>query len=145
MIVRSVLKNKPSFEVATTIASQTVGEVAKLLDEKRIGALVVVDDKKNLAGILSERDIVRGMSRHGAKVYDLKVGDLMTKDVLTCGMDDTIDTLMKTMTSKRIRHLPVMENGKLAGVMSIGDVVKAQLEEAALQVDSLRDYVMAGH
>lgn len=144
MIVRTILKEK-SNEVATTVASQKVGDAAKLLDQRRIGALVVVDEQRALAGILSERDIVRGLSRHGVAVMEMRVGDLMTADVLTCAPDDTIDGIMGTMTSNRIRHLPVLDGGKLAGIITIGDVVKAKLDETTMQVDSLREYVMSAH
>ena len=145
MIVRTILKSKANADVATTVAGQKVGDAAKLLDQRRIGALVVVDDQRTLAGILSERDIVRGLSRHGPAVMDMKVGDLMTADVLTCAPEDTIDSLMSTMTSNRIRHLPVLDGGKLAGIITIGDVVKARLDETTMQVDSLREYVMSAH
>ena len=145
MIVRTILKDKASTEIATTVAGQKIGDAAKLLDQRRIGALVVVDEQRSLAGILSERDIVRGLSRHGMAVMDMRVGDLMTADVLTCAPDDTIDSLMNTMTSNRIRHLPVLDGGKLAGIITIGDVVKARLEETTMQVDSLREYVMSAH
>ena len=145
MIVRSMLKSKSSADVATTVAGQTVGDAAKLLDQRRIGALVVVDDQRALVGILSERDIVRGLSRHGQAVLEMQVGQLMTADVLTCTPEETIDGVMATMTSNRIRHLPVLEEGRLAGIITIGDVVKARLEETTLQVDSLREYVMTAH
>lgn len=145
MIVRSMLKSKSSADVATTVAVQTVGDAAKLLDQRRIGALVVVDDQRARVGILSERDIVRGLSRHGQAVLEMQVGQLMTADVLTCTPEETIDGVMATMTSNRIRHLPVLEEGRLAGIITIGDVVKARLEETTLQVDSLREYVMTAH
>jgi CBS domain-containing protein len=145
MIVRTILKSKSSTDVATTVAGQKVGDVAKLLDQRRIGALVVVDDQRGLAGILSERDIVRGLSRHGQAVMDMQVGQLMTADVLTCTPEESIDDVMATMTRNRIRHLPVLEEGRLAGIITIGDVVKAKLEETTLQVDSLREYVMSAH
>src|ERR1700744_6419665 len=113
MIVRTILKGKSSTDVATTVAGQKVGEPAKLLDQKRSGALVVVDDQRSLVGILSERDIVRGLSRHGIAVMDMTVGNLMTADVKTCSPDDSMDSLEATMTSNRIRHLPVLEGGRL--------------------------------
>jgi CBS domain-containing protein len=145
MIVRTILTNKSNIDVATTVAGQTVGDAAKLLDQRRIGALVVVDDQRRLAGILSERDIVRALSRHGTAVLDMQVGQLMTVDVLTCTPDDSLDSLMSTMTSNRIRHLPVLDGGRLAGIITIGDVVKARLDETTMQVDSLREYVMSAH
>ena len=104
---------------------------------------MVVDAKQAIAGILSERDIVRGMSLHGGRVEEMKVGDLMTSTVLVCRPEDSLEKLMEMMTNNRIRHLPVLDNGRLAGIITIGDVVKARLEETTLQVDSLREYVMA--
>jgi CBS domain-containing protein len=145
MIVRTILKSKASTDIATTVAGQKVGDAAKLLDQRRIGALLVVDDQRGLAGILSERDIVRGLSRHGQAVLEMQVGQLMTADVLTCTPEESIEDVMATMTRNRIRHLPVMEEGRLAGIITIGDVVKARLEETTLQVDSLREYVMSAH
>jgi CBS domain-containing protein len=145
MIVRTILMGKASGEVATTTASQTVGAAAALLTQRRIGALVVVDDQQQLAGILSERDIVRGMAKFGGVVQDMTVGELMTRDVVTCSSGDSLESLMSVMTSNRIRHLPVLEGGKLAGIITIGDVVKSRLEETTLQVDSLREYVMSAH
>ena len=106
---------------------------------------MVVDDQRALVGILSERDIVRGLSRHGITVLDMKVGDLMTADVKTCSPDDSMDSLEATMTSNRIRHLPVLEGGRLAGIITIGDVVKARLDETTMQVESMREYVMSAH
>ncbi len=145
MIVRTILKGKSSTDVATTVAGQKVGDAAKLLDQRRIGALVVVDDQRSLVGILSERDIVRGLSRHGIAVMDMTVGHLMTADVKTCTPDDSMDSLEATMTSNRIRHLPVLDGGRLAGIITIGDVVKARLDETTMQVESMREYVMSAH
>ena len=145
MIVGSILKEKKSNEVTTTVADQSVNEAAKLLHSKRIGALLVVDDKNSISGIISERDIARGLALHGASVSALKVSDLMTSNVLVCSPEDSLEKLMVVMTNNRIRHLPVMDKGKLAGMITIGDVVKARLEEAAMEVDQLREYVMAGH
>lgn len=145
MIVGSILKEKQSNEVTTTGADQTVADAAKILHSKRIGALLVVDGKNAIVGIISERDIARGLAQHGGKVESLKVRDLMTSDVLVCSPEDTLEKLMGVMTNNRIRHLPVMNQGKLVGMITIGDVVKARLEEAAAQVDQLREYVMAGH
>jgi CBS domain-containing protein len=142
MIVRTILKQKTNNDVATTGAEQSVAQATIALHDRKIGALVVVDAGKRIIGILSERDIVRGMALHGEKVGTLKVQDLMTSAVLVCGPDDTLDNLMQIMTTKRVRHLPVVEQEKLIGIITIGDVVKSRLEEATMQVDSLRDYVM---
>ncbi|HIJ38605.1 MAG TPA: CBS domain-containing protein [Rhodospirillaceae bacterium] len=141
MIVRSILNAKSSNDVTTTVADLTVGDAAKLLNEKRIGALLVVEGGNNIIGILSERDIVRGMALHGTKVETLKVRDLMTSSVLVCSPEDSLDKLMGIMTNNRIRHLPVVDQGKLAGMITIGDVVKSRLEETTMQVDQLREYV----
>jgi CBS domain-containing protein len=145
MIVRTILDNKAIGEIITTVATQRVSDAAKLLAQWRIGALIVLDKKRELAGILSERDIVRAMARHGAAVQDMTVGELMTSEVLTCSPSDSLESLMSIMTNNRIRHLPVLEGGKLAGIITIGDVVKYRLEETTQQVDTLREYVMSAH
>jgi CBS domain-containing protein len=145
MIVRTILTSKSSSDVASTNASQKVSEAVKLLAQWRIGAVVVLDEQRQLAGILSERDIVRGLARFGNAVQEMSVGELMTKDVLTCATSDTLDSLMTVMTDNRVRHLPVLEAGTLVGIITIGDIVKARLDETTMQVDSLRDYVMAAH
>lgn len=144
MIVRTILKAKSSNQVATCSACITVHEAAQLLHNHRIGAIIVVDGDGKIEGILSERDIARGVALHGAMVGNMSISDLMTKAVLTCSPDDNMESLMKTMTERRIRHLPVVDNGRLIGIMSIGDVVKNRLEEATMEVDQLRGYVMAG-
>jgi CBS domain-containing protein len=143
MIVRTLLKSKTSNEVSTTTADQSVDGAARLLHQKRIGAVVVVDSAHRIAGILSERDIARGIALHGEAVHRLSVGDLMTSAVLVCSPEDSLEKLMEVMTRHRVRHLPVVERDGLVGMISIGDVVKARLEDATLQVDSLREYVMA--
>ncbi|HVI50839.1 MAG TPA: CBS domain-containing protein [Candidatus Sulfotelmatobacter sp.] len=144
MIVKTVLKAKASNQVATTSADQTVVGAAQLLHKHRIGALVVVDAENGIDGILSERDIARGLAQYGPDLGNLPVHQLMTRGVLTCSPDDSIEHLMAIMTEKRVRHLPVVEHGKLVGIMTIGDVVKNRLEEAVMEVDQLRGYVMAG-
>lgn len=144
MIVKSVLNAKASNQVATTSSDQTVSGAAQLLHKHRIGALVVVDAVNAIEGILSERDIARGLALYGPELGDMPVHRLMTRGVLTCSPDDSIEELMEVMTEKRVRHLPVVENGRLTGIMTIGDVVKNRLEEARMEVDQLRGYVMAG-
>jgi CBS domain-containing protein len=142
MIVKTILKQKANNDVATATADMPVEDAAKALHFRRIGALVVVGADRDIVGILSERDIVRGMAINNGQVGALKVRDLMTSSVLVCGPDDSLETLMGIMTNRRVRHLPVVEEGKLIGIITIGDVVKARLEDATMQVDSLRDYVM---
>ena len=145
MIVASILKTKSSNEVATTTAERSIADASHLLHQRRIGALVVVDEKGAIAGILSERDIVRGLAQKGEKVLGMMIRDLMTSNVLVCSPEDSLEHLMSLMTTNRIRHLPVVDNGRLAGIITIGDVVKSRLEETTMQVDSLREYVMAAH
>jgi CBS domain-containing protein len=143
MIVQDILSTKESQEVATTTADRTVAEAARQLSQRRIGAVVVVNAAGHIAGILSERDIVRGLAHRGGDVMGMKVAELMTSAVLTCNPRDALETLMATMTANRVRHLPVEEDGRLAGIITIGDVVKARLEEATQEVDQMREYVAA--
>jgi CBS domain-containing protein len=143
MHVQAILEGKGT-GVVTIGPQSTTAEAARLLTQNRIGAVVVLAESGEVAGILSERDIVRGFAAHGSSVADLPVSELMSRDVLTCHPSDTIDELMAVMTRRRVRHLPVVEDGALLGIISIGDVVKHRLDEAALEVDSLRQYVLAG-
>ncbi|MDR3518371.1 MAG: CBS domain-containing protein [Azospirillaceae bacterium] len=117
----------------------TIAAAARLLLEKGIGAIVVRDRLGKLVGILSERDIVRGLALQGGVVTTLKVADLMTTAVTTGTPQDTVKDVMETMTLRRIRHLPVVDNGALIGVISIGDVLKSRLEERGQEVAVLRD------
>ena len=144
MIVKDIIGAKESQDVATTTANRTVAEAARQLHQRRIGALVVVDDGGHIAGILSERDIVRGLAQKGAHVLELSVSELMTSAVLTCQPQDSLETLMATMTANRVRHLPVEDNHRLAGIITIGDVVKARLEEATHETEALKAYIVAG-
>jgi CBS domain-containing protein len=143
MHVRNILDTKGN-RVTTIRPEATIAATSRLLAEQRIGAALVTDAANKIVGILSERDIVGGLARHGAAVAELTVADLMTRDVLTCSPDDTIADIMGVMTTRRVRHLPVLDDGRLAGVISIGDVVKSRLDETKLEVESLRDYVLAG-
>lgn len=140
--VASVLNTKGR-TVVTILPSETVGKAAALLNEKRIGAVIVRDVRGKLAGILSERDIVRAVAAKGGAALDSRVEDLMTKEVKTCLPTDTIKDLMQTMTLRRHRHVPVCDaNGDLLGIVSIGDVVKARLDEQAHEVAVLRDITL---
>jgi CBS domain-containing protein len=140
MHVSAILKNKGS-TIITMKPEDTVDAVVKLLAVNRIGAVLVVDRDNEISGILSERDIVRSLAEHGANVLWLKAADLMTRRVVTCRPTDTVESVMTRMTEGRFRHMPVMESGRLVGVISIGDVVKHRIDEQALEVESLRDYV----
>ena len=141
MNVRAILEAK-GHDVVTTQPETSVAEVCRLLQRRRIGAIPIVDRAGAIVGIISERDIVAGLSEHGAAVVGMTVGALMSRQVQHCRPDDGIGEIMAVMTNRRVRHLPVIEDGRLNGLVSIGDVVKARLDEAALEVDSLRQYVM---
>jgi len=121
----------------------TVFDVAKILDEQRIGAVPIMDDGK-LVGIISERDLVRGLASQGGAVLDKEVSALMTSNVVTCEPCTTIHELMATMTRRRIRHVPVVEDGKLTGMVTIGDVVNERLHETELEAEHLKEYIAHG-
>jgi CBS domain-containing protein len=142
MLVRAILQDKGG-EVITVTADATVGEAARKLATHRIGALVVVDDD-GVGGILSERDIVRGLAERGTAILDAPVSSLMTTDVTTCGLDDRLDDLMATMTDHRFRHLPVLEATRLVGIVSIGDVVKHRVSELQVEAQTLHEYIETG-
>lgn len=144
MKVRDILKKKSS-DVITARPDHTLDSASKLLAEYNIGALVVVDDTEHPVGIISERDIVRAVARHGEKIFSLKVSDVMTKDLIIALMEDDLTYVTNTMTHKRIRHLPVMDGDKLAGIVSIGDAVKAQLEYFEGEAHTLRQYISGGY
>ncbi|MEW5728518.1 MAG: CBS domain-containing protein [Pseudomonadota bacterium] len=145
MIVKMILKAKARGPGVVTISPDaSVAEAAKLLARHKIGALVAVEDGGAIAGILSERDIVRGVAQREDLCLKARVRDLMTASVFTVHEDDVLESLAQTMTSRRIRHLPVVDDdGKLSGIVTIGDVVKSRLEEASMEVDNLRHYVAA--
>ncbi len=142
MYVADILKDK-CYDVVSTGPDETVGATARLLNVKRIGALVVRDNQGEVVGMISERDIIRGIAVQGVRVLDMQVRDLMTGEVITCKPTDTISEAMKVMTLRRFRHLPVVEDGELKGMVSIGDVVKHRLEETEMEARVLRDYVLA--
>ncbi len=139
MNVSEVLRGKGGW-VERIRPESTVAEAARLITDHRIGAVVVVDVKDKVIGILSERDIVRGAAAEGAAALDLSVSDLMSSNVVSCSPDDDVKSVMQVMTLRRIRHLPVMEGDALTGIVSIGDLVKARLDEQAIEVGVLRDY-----
>jgi CBS domain-containing protein len=138
--VSSVLKHK-GHDVVTVAPQQTVAWVVKVLAQNRIGAVPVISEEGQLIGIISERDIIRGMSEHADAVLALAVDQLMTRDVKTCSPEDELVDLMEVMTLQRIRHLPVIQNGALHGIVSIGDVVKQRLEEVQSEAEELRRYI----
>jgi len=126
MTVGSILKIKGRV-YKTVRPDETVQEFARHLKDERIGAMIVTHDGSVLEGIISERDIAYGLSKHGQKLPDMKVSDLMTKVVIVCTSEDSIDDVMNLMTQRRIRHLPVKDSDELVGIISMGDVVKAHL------------------
>jgi CBS domain-containing protein len=127
--------------VITATAMESVHDTAKKLSQHRIGAVVVVDDKGAIAGIASERDIVRALAEHGAKCMAMPVSGIMSKAVKTCKVGDSEIELMALMTTHRIRHLPVVESGKLAGMISIGDIVKFRIEAIEREAEDMKSYI----
>ncbi len=130
-------------DVATINQERSVHDAIAMLKERGIGALVVTGGTGPLAGMLSERDVVRAFAREGADALDLRVAALMTTAVITCHEATSLNELMTTMTDKRIRHVPVVENGQLVGLVSIGDVVKARVGELEVERRDLLEYVNA--
>jgi CBS domain-containing protein len=128
-------------DVATADPGHTLGHVVGKLAELRIGAMVVSDEARNVIGIISERDVVKMIAAHGASVLQEPVAKFMTRSVQTCTRKDTVDELMEMMTRGRFRHVPVVEGGKLVGIVSIGDVVKHKIEEAEHEAEVLREYI----
>ncbi|MEM8852724.1 MAG: CBS domain-containing protein [Pseudomonadota bacterium] len=141
MTVKAILREKGS-KVFTMTPTATLAEVAKELSERRIGAVLLMQGE-TLKGIISERDIVRAVAQTGPSALDDAAEASMTKRVETCGLDDPIDTVMGRMTQSRFRHMPVVEEGRLIGLVSIGDVVKRRIQEAVQESEELRAYIHA--
>lgn len=139
MLVSDILRRKGR-DVVCAPPTQSVTEAARLMATKGIGSVLVLSDG-SIAGILSERDIVRGLSELGTACLDKPVAELMTRTVVTCSPQERIDRVMELMTDGRFRHVPVVEHGRLVGLVSIGDVVKHRLEEAQAEVEHLSAYV----
>src|SRR3954452_1809452 len=140
MNVAHILKQKGR-DVATVQPHHTLGEAAKMLGERRVGALVVADAAGKVLGILSERDIVRSIGAHGGGSLSEPVSKHMTANPTTVGEAADINELMQVMTNGRFRHLPVVEGGRLVGIVSIGDVVKHHVDELHHEAESLREYI----
>ena len=141
MKVSDILSAKGS-EVATLRPDSTVSTAANLLKLKKIGALVVSEDERKVSGILSERDIVRALVDHGEEIMQMHIADLMTRTVKTCRPSASVTEVMAEMTRSRIRHLPVVNDDGLCGIVSIGDVVKNRLDELQTEANVLRDYIV---
>ena len=137
------LVSRKGANVATIGPDASVADVAAALTDRRIGALVVSADGASVDGIVSERDIVAALAREGSSALEASVRDLMVTDVATCAPNDTVASLMAVMTERRIRHLPVIDGGRLAGIVSIGDVVKARVDELEEDKDRLHEYIGA--
>lgn len=142
MTVAAILTRKGS-AVKTILATETVWALAQRLRSDSVGAMVVCDKTGAVEGIVSERDIARGMAEHGGNLVAMPVASIMTRGVITCTPGDTLATVARIMTQRRIRHLPVMEKGTLLGLVSIGDVLSLRLDEMQLEVAVLRDYAVA--
>ena len=140
MNVETILRTKGR-EVATIRPGETVGAAVDALISRNIGALVVSEDGERVDGIISERDIVHALARHGSRLLSVGVAEVMTQPVVTCDPTEGVGELMAEMTNRRIRHLPVVENGRLCGIVSIGDVVKNRLDEIEFEAHSLRSFI----
>jgi CBS domain-containing protein len=140
MTVKAILSVKGT-EVLTIEPTTNLAAAAKLLAERKIGALVVTGPDQRVVGIVSERDIVQELAAHGPAALNLALTEVMTRKVTTCSASDTICSVMERMTAGKFRHLPVLEQGRLAGIVSIGDVVKHRLQEMEREQSALRDYI----
>ncbi len=140
MTIAAILKQKGS-SVARVAPATTIADVARLLHEKRIGAVLVLDSADQLLGIVSERDIVACLAERGAQVLEMTAAQLMTRNLHTATPKTSVPETMAQMTERRVRHLPVLDDGRLVGIVSIGDIVKARIDQQAQEVDSLKAYV----
>ncbi len=144
MNVQSILAGKGA-DVATIGHVASLSDAAAVLRDRGVGALVVSDDGRHIDGIVSERDVVRALAAHGASALGRTVGSAMSANVVTCRSDDSVEALMISMTERRIRHLPVVDDdGLLAGIVSIGDVVKSRLSELETENQALVEYLHHG-
>jgi CBS domain-containing protein len=146
MTVKAILSHKGT-AVITIAPTARLGDAIKILDEHRIGAVVITDADQQIVGILSERDIVRILAHNartigGCQLCDELVGQVMTRDVETCTESDTVQQIMQRMTERKFRHLPVVEHGRLVGIISIGDVVKHRIRDMASESDALHQYIL---
>jgi len=142
MQVLQILKNKGDDGVVTVMPGSSVGEVARVLSARRIGAVIVSRDGKHIEGIVSERDIVRELGRRGAEVLDLEVDTIMTRKTVGCARTDSTEAVMERMTDGRFRHMPVMEGDEMIGLISIGDVVAARLADLHMEKEALTGMIM---
>jgi CBS domain-containing protein len=141
MLVSQILKSKSDDGVITVPPGTTVGKAAEMLSARRIGALVVSADGRRVAGILSERDVVRELGRRGPSCLADTVDSIMTAKIVSCSRNDRTDDVLQKMTDGRFRHMPVMEGDQMVGLISIGDVVKARLMELSADKDALEGMI----
>ncbi len=142
MTVAKILQSKGSTDVVSIAPGKAVSEAAGLLAERRIGSLVVSEDGTTVQGILSERDIVRELGRRGTGCLTETVGDMMTRDIITCQKSDKAISVLGKMTKGRFRHMPVVEGGQMVGIVTLGDVVKYRLEEVEMEKTALEGMIM---
>ncbi len=140
MTVQAILNAKGA-DVATARPDASINDVVRQLKDRGVGALVISSDGASIEGIVSERDVMRALAEHGAATLDMPVSNLMTKSVRTGELTDPIASVMATMTQHRIRHLPIVKDGALCGIVSIGDAVKARIGEIESEAHALRDYI----
>ncbi|MCF8475279.1 MAG: CBS domain-containing protein [Emcibacter sp.] len=140
MYVRNVLQSK-GHAIISVSPENSLLEVARKLRENKIGAVLVCESKGRMCGVLSERDIVIALAKHGASIMEGLVSDFMTESVYTCSLDDDMEKVMEQMTSRRVRHLPVVDEGNVVGMISIGDVVKQRMAETKAESEALMTYI----
>ena len=144
MITIEQVLNDKGRDVATLESTIALSEAAKLLDEKKIGAVVILTTSGDICGVLSERDIVRQVARGGVDALDMPVADSMTRSVITAEPHETLEEGLARMTDRRIRHLPIVREGKLAGLVSIGDLVKWKIAETVAEAEAMKSYIASG-
>lgn len=140
MKVEAILASK-GHDVFTVEAADTVTEIARVLSDRRIGAVVIAEPGGGIAGIMSERDVVRAIAAHGPEALARPASELMTREVVTARPDDTIDELSQRMTRGKFRHVPIIDGDRLVGIVSIGDVVKYRIESIEAEASAMRDYI----
>ena len=143
MLLSQILREKGDL-VFTASPNETIGAAAALLHTRRVGALILVDEEGAVAGILSERDVVRAVAEFGERALSKPVSICMTSDVIFAQPGETVDSLLGRMTDRRIRHLPVVHEERLVGIVSIGDLVKSKIDEIETEAQTLKSYISAG-
>ena len=143
MLIDQIIQRKGGAIYSVT-PDQSLASVAALLHARKVGAFIVTDVTGRVAGIVSERDIIRAIAQVGAEALDKPVSNFMTKDVISAQLGQSINTLLECMTDRRIRHLPVMEGARLVGIVSIGDLVKSKIAQAEHEAETLKNYILGG-